>query len=94
MACMPSGFTEYVPRVRVDDAKPGQLPVQRVARGAGLVAHLEIPAAAQLLDELAYGLRAVGELAEAADLSAPFCDSRRDGFSVNIQTRCESVVPS
>jgi hypothetical protein len=68
------------------DAQLGELPVQGIARGTGLVADLEILAAAQLLDELAHGLRAVGELAQAADLSAPFGDSRRDGFSVNIQT--------
>src|ERR1039458_9427712 len=34
------------------DAQLGELPVQRIARGTGLVADLEILAAAQLLDKL------------------------------------------
>ena len=53
---------------------------------AGFVADLEILAAPELFDEFAHGFGTVGELAEAADLTATFGDGRGDGFSVNIQT--------
>ncbi len=39
-----------------------------------------------MLNGLADGLGPVGKLAEATDLSAPFGDSCRNAFSVNIQT--------
>jgi hypothetical protein len=53
------------------DAKLGELPVEGIAGRTGLVAHPRVPAAAELLDQLAHGFGAVGELAEAANPPRP-----------------------
>ena len=68
------------------DAQFRELPVERVAGGTGLVADLQVPAPAELLEQFPHGFGTVEDFPETANPTAPFGDGRGDGFGVNIET--------
>ncbi len=73
------------------DPKPGELPVEDVATGAGFVTHAEVLAGAELADQLGDGLGAIGKDPEGADLPIWFCHGDGDGLGVDIQTDIAQV---
>src|SRR2546427_4990078 len=71
---------------RAGDAELGELPVQRVAAGAGFVADAQALRRAEPAEELAQGLRLVRNGAERADLAVRFGNGDRDRGGVDIKT--------
>ncbi len=67
----PCSHQAHTDRDLAIDAQLGELPMQCAARGAGLVADLQIPAATQPFDELEHGFRAVENLPRLRIFSRP-----------------------
>ncbi len=63
-----------------------QLPVQNIARRAGLVANLQLLRRAQFRHQLANRIQAVRDDAERTNFSVRLSDCYRDGVRVDIQT--------
>lgn len=68
------------------DAERGELPVQRIPRGPGFVAHPQTLRAAQLRNQFPYRLRAITDRAQLADRAVRLGNGNGDGLGMDIET--------